>query len=244
MDEIFGGSSLAGYQGYAALANAGREEVMTTHADHFTTNVAYGIAAYSKGAVFLGQAKYMLGEEVFDRAMLRFFEEWKFKHPRGKDLLRIFEQEGDMILDWYYEYFVETTKTVDYAIADVSPATQASSSGSDSPSSETEVTLERVGDFPMPLEVQVTGLNGQVWTFYIPLRLMRGEKTPGAEQAEGWMLQEDWPWVEPSYTFSVPVPTDEILSITIDESMLLADVDRSNNTWEPAEASTEVSTEE
>ena len=149
-----------------------------------------------------------------------------------------------MILDWYYEYFVETTKTVDYAIADVSPATQASSSGSDSPSSETEVTIERVGDFPMPLEVQVTGLNGQVWTFYIPLRLMRGEKTPGAEQAEGWMVQEDWPWVEPFYTFTVPVPTDEILSITIDESMLLADVDRSNNTWEPAEASTEASTEE
>jgi len=235
MDQLFGGSSLSGYQGYAALANSGREEVMTTHADHFTANVAYGIAAYSKGAVFLGQAKYMLGEEVFARAMLRFFEEWKFKHPRGKDLLRIFEQEGDMILDWYYEYFVETTKTVDYAITSVSPVTQTTTEGSTTPAPQTEVTLERLGDFPMPLEVQVTGLNGQVWTFYIPLRLMRGEKTPNPEQVEGWMVQEDWPWVEPSYTFSVPVPTDEIVSITIDESMLLADVDRSNNTWEPSE---------
>lgn len=230
MDELFGGSSLSGYQGYAALANAGREEVMTTHADHFTANVAYGIAAYSKGAVFLGQAKYMLGEEVFSRSMLRFFDEWKFKHPRGKDLLRIFEQEGDMILDWYYEYFVETTKTIDYAIDSV---TESPADGSSA--TQTDVTLARVGEFPMPLEVQVTGLDGQQWTFYIPLRLMRGEKTPNAGQEQGWMVQEDWPWVEPTYTFTVPVAKSDIATITIDESGLLADVDRSNNTWEPVE---------
>ena len=230
MDELFGGSSLSGYQGYAALANAGREEVMTTHADHFTANVAYGIAAYSKGAVFLGQAKYMLGEEVFSRSMLRFFDEWKFKHPRGKDLLRIFEQEGDMILDWYYEYFVETTKTIDYAIDSV---TESPADGSSA--TQTDVTLARVGEFPMPLEVQVTGLDGQQWTFYIPLRLMRGEKAPNADQEQGWMVQEDWPWVEPTYTFTVPVAKSDIATITIDESGLLADVDRSNNTWEPVE---------
>ena len=230
MDELFGGSSLSGYQGYAALANAGREEVMTTHADHFTANVAYGIAAYSKGAVFLGQAKYMLGEEVFSRSMVRFFDEWKFKHPRGKDILRIFEQEGDMILDWYYEYFVETTKTIDYAIDSV---TERPADGSNA--AQTDVTLARVGEFPMPLEVQVTGLDGQQWTFYIPLRLMRGEKAPNADQEQGWMVQEDWPWVEPTYTFTVPVAKSDIATITIDESGLLADVDRSNNTWEPVE---------
>lgn len=43
------------YAGYFALAKSGVEEPMSTHSDHYNTNLAYGNAAYSKGAVFLAQ---------------------------------------------------------------------------------------------------------------------------------------------------------------------------------------------
>ena len=37
------------YRGYIYLANSGKEQPLTTHADRYEYNQAYGIAAYSKG---------------------------------------------------------------------------------------------------------------------------------------------------------------------------------------------------
>ncbi|MBL7944082.1 MAG: M1 family metallopeptidase, partial [Flavobacteriales bacterium] len=72
---------------YLEVAASGKEEPLTTHADHFETNFAYGEAAYSKGEVFLVQLRYIIGEEAFKRTMLRFFDTWKFKHPTDHDLV-------------------------------------------------------------------------------------------------------------------------------------------------------------
>ncbi|MEM1121493.1 MAG: M1 family metallopeptidase, partial [Bacteroidota bacterium] len=65
------------YGGYFALAGSGREEPMTTHADHYMTNFAYGRAAYSKGATFLSQLRYVIGEENVAQGLLTYFDTWK-----------------------------------------------------------------------------------------------------------------------------------------------------------------------
>lgn len=239
MATLFGGSPLSGYRGTIALARSGREEPMSTHADHFMTNGAYGLAAYSKGAVFLGQMAYIIGKPAFDRVMLDFFNEWKFRHPTGLDLLRMFERESDMELDWYYEYFVHTTKSVDYGIATVeskggAEPTSAGAGTSDTPVAATRVTLSRNGDFPMPLDIEVAYKDGSTHTFYIPLRLMRGEK-PAEGDTTARTTLEDWVWVAPTYSFDIPRPISEISTITIDPSMRLADIERADNTW-PADA--------
>jgi hypothetical protein len=44
---------------YTTLATSGKEEPLTTHADHFKTNYAYSMAAYVKGCVFMRQLEYM-----------------------------------------------------------------------------------------------------------------------------------------------------------------------------------------
>ena len=51
--------------------------------------------------------------------MKRYFNEWKFKHPNPTDLKRIMEKESGLELDWYWEDFVGTTKTIDYGIKEV-----------------------------------------------------------------------------------------------------------------------------
>ena len=53
------------YENYRALVEKGLEEPLTTHADRFRTNVAYGIGSYKKGAVFLSQLAYIIGEPLF-----------------------------------------------------------------------------------------------------------------------------------------------------------------------------------
>ena len=104
------------YRGYYALVKSGREEPLTTHADHFNTNAAYGAAVYSKGAVFLEQLGYITGAPVRDKILLEYYRQWRFRHPNAADFIRIAETVSDMKLDWYKEYWVNSVKTIDYSI--------------------------------------------------------------------------------------------------------------------------------
>lgn len=224
MATIFGGNPddpqvhAGSYAGYFNLATSGQEEPMTTHSDHYNTNFSYGTAAYSKGAVFLAQLDYVIGNKAFERGMKRYFEEWKFKHPNPTNLKRIMEKESGLELDWYFEYFVNTTNTVDYGIKSV-----------ENRGSSTHLTLERIGKMPMPLDVLVTYEGGEQELFYIPLRIMRGEKENDTDYKR--TVMKDWPWVFPTYLLDISRPIGEISQIQIDPASRMADIDRSNNSY-------------
>ncbi len=205
------------YGGYINFSQSGFEEALSTHSDHFNTNSAYGVGSYNKGAVFLGQMEYIVGKEVFQKGLLNYFEQWKFKHPNANDVIRVFEKASGMELDWYKEYFVFTTKTIDYGIQEVKEEED-----------KTIVTLERVGLMPMPLDVQVTYQDDTKEVFNIALRIMRGNKSMDEPNVKYTVL-EDWPWVNPSYSFEIPVAKATIKEIEIDPSRRLADVMRENN---------------
>jgi hypothetical protein len=118
---------------------------------------------------------------------------------------------------WYINYFINTTKKINYSVK------SAVSSGN-----ETFVTLERVGEFPMPIDVQVTYKDGSKEIFYIPLN-----ETLGNKPVEDKSLQRNdlvaWPWVNPSYVFKVSKNSAEISTIEIDPTQRMADIDRKNN---------------
>lgn len=218
------------YASYFNIVEDGKEEAMDTHADHFVTNRAYGTASYSKGAVFLNQMRYVIGEDVFDRGMKRYFNEWKFKHPTGKDFLRVMEKESGMILDWYYEYWITTTKTIDYGITSIIGDGRS-----------TYISLERHNLMPMPIDLVVEYTDGSKELFYIPLRIMRGEKPheqPGIQRT----TLEDWPWVYPAYTFEISKPGNSIKRIEIDPTLRMADINRKNNVFEIKPATGEFKT--
>jgi hypothetical protein len=209
------------YSGYYYIAKSGVEEPLTTHADHFKTNTAYGIAAYSKGAVFLNQLEYIVGKPIFDKALLAYFEAWKFKHPNSNDVIRIFEKESGLELDWYREYFVFTTKQIDYGVKSVEQNKKKS---------KTDITLERVGDMPMPMDIIVEYTDGSKESYYVPMVIMRGNKV-----AENSMIRKDladWAWTNTTYTFTIDHELDDVKSVTIDPSKRIADVNDANNIWE------------
>lgn len=56
------------YASYFSLVNSDLQEVASQHSDHYNTNRAYSTAAYSMGAVFLQQLKYLIGDEAFIKA--------------------------------------------------------------------------------------------------------------------------------------------------------------------------------
>ncbi|MEQ9231151.1 MAG: M1 family metallopeptidase [Cyclobacteriaceae bacterium] len=209
----------ANYSGYVRGATyEGFEEPLSTHSDHYTTNGAYGWGAYTKGAVILGQLRYLVGEEVFKRALKRYFNEWKFKHPDLNDFIRVYEKESGLELHWYFEYMVNTVHDIDYSITAVTEANGG-----------TQITMKNEGKVPMPIDLTITKTDGSVIEFYAPLGLMRGEK-PGNE---GRIQGSDWLWTHPEYTATIEgVTPSEIQKIEIDAAGYMADVNRENNSWE------------
>ena len=208
------------YKGYINFAKSGYEEPLIIHADHFVTNTAYGIAAYVKGAVFLSQLEYIIGSGPFREGMLRYFNTWKFKHPNANDFIRVMEKQSGLELDWYREYWINTTHTIDYAAGSVGEV-------KGSPD-KALITLEKIGVMPMPLDVEVLYADGSAQMFNIPLRIMRGHK-PVEEGETAYTILEDWPWVNPTYEFTLDVSPAEILDVIIDPKGGMADINRDNN---------------
>lgn len=221
-------AQVGSYRSYRYIAKSGIEEPLSTHADHFMSNAAYGTASYSKGAVFVHQLDYIVGEVPLQNILLEYHEQWHHRHPNPNDFIRVAEKVSGLELDWYKEYFVYTTKTIDYGIDSVYKSPDSRK--------ETRVNLRRIGEMPMPVEVVVTykekGEEKQQ-LFYMPLQIMRGEKAD-----EGYMprtVLPDWPWTNPTYSFDIPIKLKDIVSIVIDPSQRMADLEPANDTWGEAE---------
>ncbi|WP_299217276.1 M1 family metallopeptidase [uncultured Dokdonia sp.] len=203
------------YRSYYRLVESGNEQPQTTHADRYDRNGAYGATAYSKGAIFLSQLGYVIGEENLAKTLKKYFDDFAFKHPTPNDIKRTAEKVSGIQLDWYLTDWTQTTNTIDYAITEVV-----------ADGNKTKITLSRKGLMPMPIDLQITTNNGAS-IYYVPLRMMRNEKP----NTTNYTQLEDWPWTHPTYTFTVDVPMSKIKSMTIDPSRLMADVNLEDNDW-------------
>ncbi|WP_224485359.1 M1 family metallopeptidase [Robertkochia aurantiaca] len=210
------------YRGYVSLANSGMEQPMTTQADRYQFNRAYGISAYSKGSVFLSQLGYIIGQDKLMETIRRYYDEFKFKHPTPNDFKRVAEKVSGMQLDWYLTDWTKTTARIDYAIQQVEDTEEG-----------TQVVMERIGLMPMPIDVMVFFNDGSKAYYYAPLRMQRGEKANPFEGIDRTVLK-DWPWAFPTYEFEIDRPLSDIQAIVIDPSGLMADVNRENNIWQAA----------
>ena len=207
-------------QRLAELHANGAEEPLTTHADHYQTNYCYGVSSYSKGAVFLMQLEYIVGKEAFWKGMMRYFNEWKFKHPTPNDFLRVMEKTSGLELSWFMDLWVGTTQFIDYSIEVIEKEKKGM----------TVIELKRNGQLPMPLDIRVVDKDGKVNWYYIPVGLMRGEKLADDNQS-GRVLLPDWEWTHPTYEFEIDLKKRKIESITIDPSSRLADLNSTNGVY-------------
>jgi hypothetical protein len=204
------------YMGYLNLAKSGLEEPMSTHSDHYNTNFAYSSASYSKGGTFLGFLGYIVGDSVRDKILLNYYNTWKFKHPNANDFIRVAEKTSGIQLQWFKEYWMNSTKTVDYGLNDI----QATATGA-------IISVQRIGKMPAPVEVLINYKDGTSELHYVPLDLMLGNKV--AEGGVNRIIHPECKWVQPTYTFETTKPLSALKSIEIDPSHRLPDVNRTNN---------------
>jgi len=209
------------YAGYITLAKSGIEEPMSTHSDHYNYNYSYSSAAYSKGATFLGLLGYVVSDSVRDAILINYYTTWKFKHPNANDFTRVAEKTSGLQLQWLKEYWMNSTKTIDYGLNNIEVSAN---------NANAVISIQRNGKLPMPIEVLITYKDGSSELHYIPLDLMLGAKP--AEGSVQRIMHTEWQWVAPSYTFETSKPLSSLKSIEIDPSQRMPDINRSNNKLE------------
>lgn len=214
---------LGNYRRYFGLVVSGQQEPADQASDHFNTNRAYSTAAYSMGAIFLNQLKYLMGSENFYKGMILYYNTWKMKHPEPNDFIRVMEKVSGLQLHWYLRYWTETTRHIDYGIDSLVDQNGV-----------TEVRLKNAADFPMPVDVLATYSDGSKEFFYIPMNELMGIKPVEDKTIKRTDLPV-WAWVSPTYAFKITRPKSQIVNLEIDPSQRMADINPKNNVWSASE---------
>jgi hypothetical protein len=204
------------YDSYYYLIKKGLEEPLTTFSDHYETNFGYSINAYSKGEIFLEQLGYIVGDKVRDAILLEYYKVWRFKHPNPDDFIKVAQDVSGIQLDWYQEYWINTTKKIDYQIDSLWEE-----------NGESIVRLEKIGQMPMPIDLELTFKDGTKEIHYIPLDLMLGNKP--AENDETRIIHDEWNWTNRMYNVKFKHRLSELISVEIDPTKRMADVNGRDN---------------
>ncbi len=203
-------------QRYVDFAKSGEEAPASWLADHYDSGRSYSVASYTKGQLYLVELGYIMGEDNLSKALRQYYIDWAMKHPTERDFLHIAQKVSGMDLKWFHHYWINTTKTIDYAIKDVKYGDNF-----------TTVTLSNKGEIPMPIDFSVITKDRKVQHYHIPLNMMRTPKTK--DFFGDFKVLDYWNWTSQEYTLTIPFGKKDLLVMGIDFSQRLADVNTENN---------------
>ena len=127
---------------------------------------SYGGVAYGKTACVLLTLETLIGEQTLRNALHTYFMRYRFTHPTQEDFLRTVNEVAGQDLNWYWQQAVYGTQVFDYAVrrADSIPTNWYEDNAREKPGEtmyETQVILQRKGDFVFPVEAEIKFDNGE-----------------------------------------------------------------------------------
>jgi hypothetical protein len=203
---------------YTSAACSGDDKPLNTHSNDFNSALAHenGYSnVYFKTATMLTNLQYVLGDTLFQAAMKHYVEKWKFAHPYFEDFRESIIEYTHVDLNWFFDQWLETTKTVDYAVTQFQKQKGTGNYN---------ITLKRQGEMQMPIDLTVTAKDGKKYNYHIPNTNVF-TKTTDATVLPHWY---GWHILNPSYTFATNIPSG-IKTVQIDTTLRLADCDMNNN---------------
>ena len=201
---------------YRNFVKRGIEEPAVWFGDHHDNGSAYSFSTYVKGELFLVQLGYIMGEQNLTATMKEFYRQWNLKHPTDRDFLHIAQKVSGMDLKWFQNYWINTTKTIDYSVKNVEYG-----------ETSTTITLENKGQVPMPIDFSILTKDKKVVNYQIPLNMTHVWKTQ--DIYGDFKTLNYWPWTQKEYTFTIPYTKSQISALGIDFSQRLADVNVADN---------------
>jgi hypothetical protein len=110
----------------------------------FTT---YNTMIYSKAQLFYEQLRYVVGDDTMRRILRAYYARWRLKHVDEGAFRDVAEQVSGMDLKWLFAQWLHGTPLIDYRLKRVERRLTADRRWL------TAVTIERLGDGWMPIEI-------------------------------------------------------------------------------------------
>jgi hypothetical protein len=140
-----------------------------------------------------------MGEEAFLEAFRGYVDTWAFKHPKPEDFFNWFETAAGRDLGWFWRSWYFEQWMLDHAI-----------SGVETSGSETRITVEDLGELPMPARVAVEREDGSIEHVEVPVDT----------------------WLEGARSAVLTVSSSPAVTrVTLDPEQRSPDRDRSNDMW-------------
>lgn len=130
---------------YITQTNCLEKPILTPSYEYTDIPIAYVNSAYSKPALLLFSLEGILGKERFDRVLKRYFQEYRFKHPKTEDFIRICEEVSGKNLKSFFHSYLNSTDFCDWSIKKVAG---------------NKVDIENKGNIQMPFDVLVEAESG------------------------------------------------------------------------------------
>ncbi|HEY1044821.1 MAG TPA: M1 family aminopeptidase [Bacteroidia bacterium] len=209
------------YQGYLYDAANKSDMPLNTHSDDFSSATGHGGGyrhVYYKTATMLYNLQYVLGDELFLNAMKHYFDKWKFAHPYPEDFRQSIIEYTKVDLNWFFDQWMETTKTIDYKIVSVKKIGKTEKG-----EYKYKVKLKRKGEMQMPIDLKLTDRNGSTSFFTIPNTYFN--KSNSGQVLKTW---KGWGDLNRTYVDTITL-NSKYEQVEIDPSHRLADVYRIDN---------------
>jgi hypothetical protein len=207
------------YSSYLDLASSGYEEPLNIPHDWAREGVNAG-QVYFKTLNGLAQLEYVLGDSIFWTGMKEYFRRWHFKHPNLNDFKRTMEDVSGADLDWYFDQWFHTTRTIDYAGGSVESAL----TGNGTYGTTVKLCNRDLG--VMPIDLTLHYEDGTTGIATIPVALNQG--TAYKKPEPGRIFFTPWDWVKKEYTGTAITPK-AVSWYEIDTSYRLMDLNKENN---------------
>jgi aminopeptidase N len=195
----------------------GKDESLDQYTDAVNASFGHGggySQVYYKMATLLYNLQYILGDSLFQHAMKHYFNQWKFCHPYFEDMRKSFSEYTHTDLDWFFDEWLETTKTIDYKVQHVKKLDNKDNY---------MIEFKRIGRSQMPIDFTVIAKDGKRYNYYVPNTWF--QKATDATVLPKWY---GWDKLHPTYKAYVIIPGG-IKNVIIDTSGRLADINRLNN---------------
>ncbi|MGE8554319.1 MAG: M1 family metallopeptidase [Chryseobacterium jejuense] len=159
------------------------------------------LAYYKPGAGLSILRESILGPEKFDKAFRIYIDRWAFKHPTPWDFFHTMENVSGEELTWFWRGWFFNKWKIDQAVKSAKYIDGDFKKG-------IQVTVENIGQLPMPTTVQLKFKDGTAKNVKIPI--------------EVWKRNTEW-------TFKVD-SNKEIKEVKLDPDSQVPDSNLNNNT--------------
>ncbi|MCG2792460.1 MAG: M1 family metallopeptidase [Weeksellaceae bacterium] len=182
-------------------------EQMMVGADNMKER-SIGVLAYFKPGMGLTMLREtILGPEKFDKAFRTYVARWAFKHPTPWDFFHTMENVSGEELNWFWRGWFMNKWKIDQGVKAVKPLNGDYKNGA-------QITVENLGQLPMPTTVEVKYKDGTTQVVKLPI--------------EVWKRNTEW-------TFKLN-STKEVDQVKLDPASGVPDINSKNNIWTAAQA--------